>query len=273
MDPKIEDIQKLEPQIRGMVSDSSVGFGKFSSKDEDCELAGSGTLISCDKVRGILTADHVLRNLPNSGEVGIIASTSLDTRINRLSLNMQHAPKVTVGKCSDTSRGPDLGVLILPHPIVAKLESLGKPFYNLSSRRSRMLDVSKRKPGLWIFSGMVHQWTDNLPPYGQFTKVKVFRGVCVIFNVAPVREEGEFDYMSIKLNYWPDVTYPLSYQGCSGGGIWEILLEEDQGQIAIIDILLSGVAFFENALDRIGMEIECHGIKSIYDKVVKALTV
>jgi hypothetical protein len=222
---KIEDIQKLEPQIRGMVADSSIGFGKFTSaKKDDCELAGSGTLICCDKLRGILTADHVLRDLPDSGEVGIVATTSLDARINRLALDMQHASKITVGKCSNTSRGPDLGVLVLPQPIAARLDSLGKPFYNLLSRRARMLDMSTRKPGLWIFSGMVHQWTDNLPPYRQFTKVKVFRGVCVIFNLASIREDAGFDYMSLKLNYETDLRFPDTFQGCSGGGVWQFLL-------------------------------------------------
>jgi len=49
-------------------------------------------------------------------------------------------------------------------------------------------------------------------------------------------------------------------------------LKEDQGQISIEDLLLSGVAFFENPLEKQGMEIECHGIKSIYDKVINALS-
>jgi hypothetical protein len=268
----VEDIKKLEPQIRGIVADSSIGFCKFFPNDEDCILAGTGTLISCGTVRGVLTADHVLRNLPNSGEVGIVATSSRDVQINRLTLNMQHASKITVGRCSNTARGPDLGVLILPQPIVAKLESIGKPFYNLSLRREKMLDMSARKPGVWVFSGMVHEWTEDRPSNREFKRVKVFRGICVIFNVAPVREEGGFDYMSIKLKYWPDVRYPESYEGCSGGGIWQILIREDRGQIAISELLLSGVAFFEHPLDQIGMEIECHGIKSIYEKAVEALT-
>jgi hypothetical protein len=77
--------------------------------------------------------------------------------------------------------------------------------------------------------------------------------------------------VSIKLKFGTGSRVPETFQGCSGGGIWQGLLKEDQNQFTIKELLLSGVAFYENQLDNVGMEIECHGIKSIYDKVVTAL--
>jgi hypothetical protein len=272
MQLQLREILKLEPQLRGLLADSSVWFVKFMPPDnKDFELAGSGTLIACGNVRGILTADHVLQNLPRSGEVGIVPTTSLESRVNRLSLNVEYASKITVGKCPNSSIGPDLGVLVLPQPIVARLESLGKPFYNLSTRRNRMLDMNLRKPGLWIFSGMVNEWSADLPPYRQFNKVKVFRGANVLFNLATVREDGGFDFLSLKLACGMDGRMPKSFQGCSGGGIWQILLAAEQKEPKIEELLLSGVAFYETHVNEVVTEIECHGIKSIYEHVIQSL--
>jgi hypothetical protein len=39
---------------------------------EDAIGAGSGTLVSIGKIRGILTAAHVLAHRPDKGEVGIV---------------------------------------------------------------------------------------------------------------------------------------------------------------------------------------------------------
>jgi hypothetical protein len=52
----------------------TIGFAKLEVHDrvEDAVGAGSGTLVSVGKVRGILTAAHVLTNLPDQGEVGIV---------------------------------------------------------------------------------------------------------------------------------------------------------------------------------------------------------
>src|SRR6202051_3174109 len=52
----------------------TIGFVKLEVHNnvEDAIGAGSGTLVSVGKVHGILTAAHVLDNLPDRGTVGIV---------------------------------------------------------------------------------------------------------------------------------------------------------------------------------------------------------
>jgi hypothetical protein len=58
--------------IGNAVAPFTIGFVKLKVHDrvEDAVGAGSGTLVTVGKVSGILTAAHVLDNLPSQGEVG-----------------------------------------------------------------------------------------------------------------------------------------------------------------------------------------------------------
>lgn len=66
--------QELREEIAKYISDFMVGFVKLRDNDfdQEAELGGSGTLVQIDDVYGILTAYHVLKNLPDTGDIGLI---------------------------------------------------------------------------------------------------------------------------------------------------------------------------------------------------------
>ena len=254
------------------LTDYSVGFIKASpnAPGEAC-LAGSGTLISSGGFKAILTADHVLTNLPNSGHIGMLTPMRFGSRIHRLTIDMQCVRKIPIAKGPDDSQGPDLGLLILAPVDWARLPS-GKIFYNVSKRRELVLNAPPEADrGAWVLCGMVAERTADLPPENmkRFGKGRSFQGIA-----APTgqRQDPEFDYRSVQVEYNATYEGPESFGGCSGGGLWHLLVAERMdGSLEIFDSILSGVAFYQSAKDGIRKTIECHGPKSIYGKVANVL--
>jgi len=256
------------------ISDYAVGFAKLSGNGtaEDADLGGSGTLVTAGGHHAILTADHVLDNLPSRGELGLILPTRFVPRLHRAVIKAELARRVTIGDASYDSNGPDLGLLVLPQADVLKLEAT-KTFYNLDKRRDRMLSAPPTLDmGGWIVCGMVAEWTSDLPPEAGFSRVKIFRGISGFGVVRTERYDGErFDYLEFETKYNAAYQGPDSFKGLSGGGLWQIVLEEHDGAVTISDVLLSGVIYFQSDLLGEIRTLFCHGRRSIYEHAVKSL--
>lgn len=257
--------------VRGDLTDSTVGFVKFLplQKPTDMVLAGSGTLVSAGGVRAILTAEHVISNLPNSGPIGLIVPTRQGPMRHRTIIYMEHVRKIPIAKGRDDSKGPDIGLLI-PALTYWDLLPSGKIFYNLSKRRERMLnDPPPTDKGAWALCGMVAEWTGELPKEKGYEHGKSFNGMCGPVVLANQRQEGGFDYFSVQVAYNESYEGPESFGGCSGGGLWHLLIKErSDGSLEIFDSLLAGVAFYQSAKENDRKTIECHGRRSIYETVV-----
>jgi hypothetical protein len=273
-------LSKLEfmPLAKGAfedLTDYSVGFIKASCSDPgEADLAGSGTLVSADGFKAILTAHHVLTNLPNSGHIGLLTPMRFGSRIHRLAIDMQYVRKIPIAKGSEDSQGPDLGLLVLAPADWARLPS-GKIFYNVSKRRELLLHQPPgENRGAWVLCGMVGERTADLSEEDKkrYAKGKSFQGICI--NAAPSgrRQDREFDYRSLQVEYNATYEGPESFGGCSGGGLWHLLVgEKPDGSLEILTSILSGVAFYQSAKDGIRKTIECHGPRSIYGRVADLL--
>jgi hypothetical protein len=154
-----------------------------------------------------------------------------------------------------------------------KLEAMGKVFYNLSMRRDRMLNNPPplNENSALILCGMVGEWTKDVLPDRGFERAKHFRGLCDPVVFAGRREEGGFDYLSAEVKYDSAYEGPKSFGGCSGGGLWQAILKNQDGGIGIEELLFAGVPFYESGNEDGRGLIECHGRMSIYKAVVEAL--
>jgi len=274
-------ISKLMPAVeiaRGDLSDWSVGFVKAitTSKSGDKEtfagvLAGSGVLITANGLHAILTADHVLKALPKTGPVGLILLSRLGLFDHQFLLQMDYVQKITVARGSDEAAGPDLGLLVLPRSDVARLESR-KLFHNLDKRKIKMLaEASADKIGPWIMCGLVGEMTENTTPLAGMSTAIAFKGLCGPVVVTRVRHDEKFDYFSVEVNFGKGRGLPESYGGCSGSGLWRLVLGEKNGALTVEEIHLGGIAYYESAPHGDRKYIECHGCKSIYENVVAAM--
>lgn len=258
---------------RGDLLDYAVGFVKIPQERADALLAGSGTLVSACGVHAILTAAHVINELPKSSPVGLILSNRIERPFHRLDVDMQLAEKKVIARGCEDARGPDLGLLILSPTDVGRIEATGKSFYNLSKRRDRMLTDPPplNTDGRLVLSGLVDEWTRDVAPEGGFAWVKIFQGLLALAGLAGQRREGEFDYLSLRVDYDEAYKGPQSFKGCSGGGVWQAVLGKRDGRLEVHELLLVGVAFYESSIEGNRRSIECHGRTSIYEIAVKNL--
>jgi hypothetical protein len=260
--------------VRADLVDSTVGFVNFHPAHEPTEivLAGSGTLVSAGGFRAILTAAHVISNLPDSGPVGLILPTRFGPHRHQTKIEMQTVRKIIIARGTDEDKGPDIGLLILPSADLARFSDR-KIFSNLSKRRKKMLhDPHPAIRGAWVLCGMVGEWTTNLPKERGYEHGKGFNGLCSPVALVNERQETDFDYFSIQAANNESYEGPESFGGCSGGGLWHLIIREREDKTLFIDeMLLAGVAFYQSGWIDGRNTIECHGRKSIYGTVVETL--
>ena len=114
----------------------------------DEKLLGSGTLVSIDNRKVILTADHVLQKCEQpSGNVRLLFPTRFDNpqqsrSISSTPIPMKNLEKRTIGKGNQPDSGPDLGILIVPDSVAARFIPSTKTFYNLAKRRKEVMGAS-----------------------------------------------------------------------------------------------------------------------------------
>lgn len=256
------------------LSDYAVSFVKLqeTSAQIDAQLAGSGTLVEIGGTHAILTADHVLEHLPSNGEVGLILPTRFQPQLHRFTLNMEFVEKFRIAKGTHESDGPDLALLIL-HPSQVGAVKAIKSFYNLSKRRDQILsNPPEINVGVWVLSGMAHEWTVDTTPERGYERVKVFRGIHGAGLVEVEYMRNGYDFLEFKAKYNESYKGPKSYGGYSGGGLWHLLIakHEDRG-LEVADRILSGVAFYQSPIEGQIRTIKCHGRQSIYRNAIDSI--
>lgn len=267
-----DEVPEILAATSERIAHFAVGFVKIVGQEDDAVPAGSGTLITAAGRHAILTADHALDALPRTGEFGLVLPISgTEPRLHRYRLDTAKVQKISIARASYDRNGPDLGLLVLGSPDVTKLETT-KTFYNLSNRRERMLTGPRSiQMGGWFLVGMAAEWTSDLPPERGFTRVKGFRGLCGAGVVSSEYSAGAYDYLNFEAKYSELYQGPDSYQGFSGGGLWQIELRERDGKPDLGDVLLSGVAFYESEIVGDIRTIYCHGRRSVYEHAWDAL--
>jgi hypothetical protein len=143
-------------------------------------------------------------------------------------------------------------------------------FYNLDKRRDRMLKGDSVTEYGWALFGMVHERTIDADTKGtKFTRVKGFCGNVGLGTKPIERAQEQFDYLDFVALYNEKYEGPESYQGTSGGGLWQLEYRDIDGKIDVTEALLSGVAYFESARPADTRTIYCHGRRSIYEHVLR----
>ena len=245
--------------------------------EENGQLLGSGTLVSIDDTKAILTADHVLEVLPET--VGLIFPTRYDNLPQAaprlpVKIPMNDLEKKRVGRGEQESEGPDLGLLVLPDLIASRFIPSTKTFYNLTKRSTRVLENPwPIDNGKWALVGAPEEWTEAAGPEAGFARVMKGRGLIGLVGVNKEYERSGFDYLECVANYNAAYEGPSGFGGCSGGGLWHMRWSRtERGGIVIEEALLSGVAFWQCAIVDGKRTIRCHGRKSIYQRVIDALS-
>ena len=258
--------------IRSALEDTALIDFCIAVTKENGQLIGSGTLVSIGNTKAILTAYHVLKALPKTRGLDLVLGLGFPTRFDnspqaapRLPtiISVDYLEKKRIGKGKKEADGPDLGLLVLPDPIVSQYIPSTKTFYNLAKRRPSVMENPwPIDSSLWALVGVPEEWTEDAAPEAGFARVKNYHGLIGVGGVHKEYERDGFDYLELAANYNADYEGPKNFEGCSGGGLWHMLLgRTEQDQIIIKDTLLSGVAFYQCAIGAGKRTIRCHGKK------------
>jgi hypothetical protein len=240
-----------------------IGMVRLDSNDfgEDAILIGSGTLVDFKGTKCILTAQHVIDGLPKKGKIGFIISDKLHKHV----LEVQNLLIVEIEKGEDDSLGPDLGIIVLPQSHIGNIKA-HKSFYNIQKYRERMINAPPENDmGVWCISGIPDIETNVVEPRAGFDRVKAFFGFCGFGGIGNQYETGSYDYFDFEVQYNDRTDSPISFGGVSGGGLWQVLIDQkESGELVMKEAILSGVAFYQTDLVDDKRTIKCHGRNSIF---------
>lgn len=245
----------------------AVGFAVLTKngREEDAFPAGSGTLAKLGPISGIVTAAHVLKALPDKGEVGLVRFNSRG-QVQKQTIEMSHAEKVIIS-AGDGPLGPDLGFLQLPPVNGGNLEATNN-FFNLGKRR----EAHAAPMYFEAVVGVVGEWTADVRP----TSTTRRKDLELLFGGGQVTGKSHlpngFDLCTFKVDYAADVKKPSTYKGVSGGGLWRVYYQFDAGERQVVrEKRLVGVAFYEFTEPDGSQMITCHGPRSIYRHLVERM--
>lgn len=274
MDEKSKVVKVPEPTILDSgrrIWNYTIGFLKLEAHEgyENAILLGSGVLVRVDDAYAILTAQHVVEVIPKNELVGLILTNKKETP----KLDTNHVEFLEIARGDIDSKGPDIALIVLP-PQVAKSLEARKSFYNLTIRKDDLLANSiEEKQGLWFAQGFVEERTKIDTDIRKPATVKSF----CIFSAAGGPEvyevSNEFDYYKFPIDTELQDSSPKNYGGISGGGLWQVILKENENKgIEIDEVILRGVNFYQFPLVDGKTGLRCHGYKSVYDTAYEVLS-
>jgi hypothetical protein len=250
----------------------TIGFVKLEvhNRVEDAVGAGSGTLVTVGKVTGILTAAHVLDNLPDQGAVGIVEYRGESIHYRKRTIDMAASTKIVLRDSAFGADGPDLGFLRLPPESIGWFAAIGS-FYNLLKHRA---DASTPPPSsnfMDAIVGMIDERTKDLPADRPNERRKGFEALFSNGMVSATHEANGYDLVDFMPAEYPDFKLPGNYQGTSGGALWRFYLKLNGEKPEIAASRLWGVPFYQTKGGDGTHTLTCHAMSGVYGSLLDAI--
>lgn len=261
--------QALLDQADEKVIKYTVGLMAVSKiNDNDFKHIGSGVLVECDTIFGIVTAAHVADRLRNTN-LGLV----LVERIHKLIIQNEYLDVVRYRTINDED-GPDIAFIKLPRKDVGTIAAI-KSFYSLSIGRQRFEDTSITNDlGFWIVTGFPEQFciTDDKPTAGYDMAKGLGMLRLVMFNPEWQSLDDGFDAYKFSVDSTGRGGAPTDFGGVSGGGLWQVLLRtNNEDQLVLNEILFSGVAFYQGEIISQRRIILFNGKSTLFNKIYKSI--
>jgi hypothetical protein len=269
--PPLNDLESQLTQIRNSAAGEIGTFAIAIIRESDVvgksQLLGSGTLVQIGTTKGIMTAQHIARNIRPDSSIGIAI---LKTE-HRISVSGGDLNRIDIGVPVREGAGPDISFLNLPESIVNTI-SASRSFFNLSTSESRFRSALFHDPeGIYAISGVADLDVTREGPTHHFKEVLDLSGAVGFTFACKQFEQGDFDYLDLSVRYGEDTEPPRDFQGYSGGGVWVIPIQNRQGNLSPEKVLLWGIAFSQSAVEDSRRVIQCHGPRSLYERALPYL--
>lgn len=236
--------------------------------DDKPTLIGSGTFIRIGPKSGILTAQHVADQLDGDCALGL----PITKEENKLAIGTSNLNIVEIARATTPSDGPDLAFIGLGFPDVSNIRPV-KSFYDLDSDKEKMIaNPPELGEGIWCACGSPYvNIREEVSEIGS-TAALALNSYCGFTTPTKGYEIGIYDYIELGVNYAAGPHVPATFRGTSGGGLWQVLINETSaGVLEQAGFYLSGVIFYESQRENERRFIRCHGRRSVYQAVYNAV--
>ncbi len=259
---KFADIpQALRVDIATRISEHAIAFTRYvrHRPDRRIELVGSGTLVRIGNRHAVLTAAHVVEDLPREGRIGVLYQPSFQhSSIDRTALTVVKLPRG-----DDPAIGPDLAAVLIHEPVAASIRA-ARRFFDLAAYRESML-TSPEPDHLtpWATNGFFEESIKSrrIPE----AIVTEFHNTTLLGLIDRRPDVAGFDYFEIPVSLTNRTNVPDKLNGLSGGGLWQVPLIGKGDEIRIKEPpKLSGVVFYQLPHTSTDFRVRCHGRNSVY---------
>ncbi|MFN0074281.1 MAG: hypothetical protein ACKVVP_22600 [Chloroflexota bacterium] len=226
----------------------TIGFVQIGGSGR--KLLGSGTLITIDGRRVILTSNLVLEQLPVTGRLGLV----LRTHLNQISVDVADLTYRSRPAELTSSDAPDLGTVLLSAPVAERISGYNR-FYDLPAKPQRVAStVSQPQSGFWCLNGFVNELTTTELPLDCFDMIRGYTNIGGIAEPLPTHGSAQFAFTRFGI---PSGVPTL--EGMSGAGLWWV--DESRaaaGRSAALTPALSGAVSMQ--LENLGAPtlFQCH---------------
>ena len=249
----------------------TIEFAKLEvhNRVEDAIGAGSGTLVSVGKVHGILMAAHVLTNLPDLGDVGIVEYRGRRSHYRKRTIEMANTTKIVLRDDLRPGRARSRLPAACPNT-VGWFEAIGS-FYNLLKHRSDASEPPPSPNSADAIVGMIDERTKDLPAEDPTSAGGDSRRCSRTAPSRPSANVGGYDLFDFAPTDYPDFKLPGNYKGTSGGAVWRIYLKLNGEKPEIAGSRLWGVPYYQTKNEGGGYVLTCHGMGGVYGALLDAV--
>jgi hypothetical protein len=229
---------------------------------------GSGTLVKCASVQGILTCAHVLREIQKVREIGICVfpARKIAVQQTKVDVGLVYPGAVEIYDEERPGEGKDLGFLPLPVPLLTSLKAKASELdLELHAGRARASRPDNSEP-VEAVAGMVGKMT---PPavIRDGKLVLCVEGLINIGKFIETTTRDGFDYIRLEPVPASQFELPDHYGGTSGGGMWRVYVrKQPDGSYTAVETRLVGVVFSQSPAPN--RTLLGHGPVSIYGHLV-----
>lgn len=236
----------------------------------DARHIGSGTFLSVGAKYGVLTAYHVSAALAGPCQLGLSAAREAEEqhmRIPKTSIEI-----VEVARPRTEEMGPDLSFVVLADAEDVGTIRASRSFLPIESDAGVLLERPPAlEQGIWFLCGAPQASFNEVPSERGFAAALSFQDLCLAGGPSTYFERDGFDYFELDADVGAAI--PTTLRGMSGGGLWQVaVVQSPDGALTPGRALLRGVAFFEGLREDRRRFVRCHGDRSIYEHVRRAIS-
>jgi len=236
-----------------------------SGPEHDPLYIGSGTLVSIGHVDGILTAKHVADKLSGPFHLGLVMAREGEE--HRFMVDRKALSIFGIGQWKDEEFGPDLSFIVLSDWDDVGTIRASSSFHQLTNDRQEMIaNPPDLDVGVWFLCGSPEKLVTQGPSDAGFREVMSLTDFCYAGGVDPGYEKDDFDYLDFPLENGDGSDLLSTYEGVSGGGLWQVTIRRsDDGDLIAGRYLYSGLVFWQGARPDGVRFLRCHGRRSVYE--------